>query len=80
MAVPYCAKKHVTHAKDMNTVYAYGGDDGEEVCMEGVENVKVPVKLLLVCIMHMVQGDSDSRLKSLYRLFKECVECVSVEL
>lgn len=40
-------------------------------CVEELEDVKIPVKLLLVCVMHMVQGDSESRLKCLYRLFKE---------
>ena len=55
----------------MNTVYANGSGEGEEVCVEELEDVKIPVKLLLVCVMHMVQGDSESRLKCLYRLFKE---------
>ena len=48
--------------------------DGEEKMIknvEEVESVKVPVKLLLVCVLHMVQGDTESRLKGLYRLFKE---------
>ena len=48
--------------------------DGEERVLknvEEVESVKVPVKLLLVCVLHMVQGDTESRLKGLYRLFKE---------
>ena len=46
-------------------------DDANSVMVDGVESVKVPVKLLLVCVLHMVQGDTESRLKGLYRLFKE---------
>lgn len=71
VALPYCDKKRVSHESDMNTVYANGSGEGEEVCVEELEDVKIPVKLLLVCVMHMVQGDSESRLKCLYRLFKE---------
>ena len=70
VALPYCDKKRVSYEGDMNTVYA-NGSEGEEVCVEELEDVKIPVKLLLVCVMHMVQGDSESRLKCLYRLFKE---------
>ena len=79
VALPYCDKKRVSYESDMNTVYANESGGGDEVCVEELEDVKVPVKLLLVCVMHMVQGDTESRLKCLYRLFKECVLCVVVD-
>ena len=33
--------------------------------------VKLPVKLMLVAVLHIIQGETDERLKALYRLFKE---------
>lgn len=70
MALEYCSSLTSEKRDDANSVMV----DGEEKMMknvEEVESVKVPVKLLLVCVLHMVQGDTKSRLKGLYRLFKE---------
>ncbi len=70
MALEYCSSLTSEKRDDANSVMV----DGEEKMMknvEEVESVKVPVKLLLVCVLHMVQGDTESRLKGLYRLFKE---------
>ena len=70
MALEYCSSLATETREDANSVMV----DGEEKMLknvEEVESVKVPVKLLLVCVLHMVQGDTESRLKGLYRLFKE---------
>lgn len=70
MALEYCSSLAAEGREDANSVMM----DGEEKMLknvEEVESVKVPVKLLLVCVLHMVQGDTESRLKGLYRLFKE---------
>ena len=70
MALEYCSSLASEKRDDANSVMV----DGEERVLknvEEVESVKVPVKLLLVCVLHMVQGDTESRLKGLYRLFKE---------
>lgn len=70
MALEYCSSLANEGREDANSVMV----DGEEKMLknvEEVESVKVPVKLLLVCVLHMVQGDTESRLKGLYRLFKE---------
>ena len=70
VALEYCSSLKAEKRDDANSVMM----DGEEKMLknvEEVESVKVPVKLLLVCVLHMVQGDTESRLKGLYRLFKE---------
>ena len=70
VALEYCSSLTREKRDDANSVMV----DGEERVLknvEEVESVKVPVKLLLVCVLHMVQGDTESRLKGLYRLFKE---------
>ena len=70
VALEYCSSLASEKRDDANSVMV----DGEERVLknvEEVESVKVPVKLLLVCVLHMVQGDTESRLKGLYRLFKE---------
>lgn len=70
VALEYCSSLATETREDANSVMM----DGEEKMLknvEEVESVKVPVKLLLVCVLHMVQGDTESRLKGLYRLFKE---------
>lgn len=70
VALEYCSSLATETREDANSVMV----DGEEKMLknvEEVESVKVPVKLLLVCVLHMVQGDTESRLKGLYRLFKE---------
>ena len=67
MALEYCSSLASEKRDDANSVMV----DGEERVLKKVESVKVPVKLLLVCVLHMVQGDTESRLKGLYRLFKE---------
>ena len=70
VALEYCSSLASEKREDANSVMV----DGEERVLknvEEVESVKVPVKLLLVCVLHMVQGDTESRLKGLYRLFKE---------
>lgn len=70
VALEYCSSLASEKRDDANSVMV----DGEEKMLknvEEVESVKVPVKLLLVCVLHMVQGDTESRLKGLYRLFKE---------
>lgn len=70
VALEYCSLLASEKRDDASSVMV----DGEEKMMknvEEVESVKVPVKLLLVCVLHMVQGDTESRLKGLYRLFKE---------
>lgn len=33
--------------------------------------VKLPVKLMLVAVLHMIQGETEDRIKALFRLFKE---------
>lgn len=71
MALEYCSSVGDEVNDDANSVIAYG-EEKEMKNVEEVEEVKVPVKLLLVCILHMVQGDTESRLKGMYRLFKEC--------
>ena len=70
MALEYCSSLASEKRDDANSVMV---DEEERVLknVEEVESVKVPVKLLLVCVLHMVQGDTESRLKGLYRLFKE---------
>lgn len=49
---------------DKSKVYTY--QDSSELA-----EVKLPVKLLLVAVLHIIQGDTEERLKALYRLFKE---------
>lgn len=71
MALEYCSSVRHDMNDDANSVIVEG-DEKEMKNVEEVEEVKVPVKLLLVCVLHMVQGDTESRLKGMYRLFKEC--------
>ena len=71
VALEYCSSVGHEMSDDANSVIAYG-EEKDMKNVEEVEEVKVPVKLLLVCVLHMVQGDTESRLKGMYRLFKEC--------
>ena len=38
---------------------------------EELENVKIPVKTLLMAVMHTVHGRNEDRAKAIFRLFKE---------
>lgn len=56
---------------DANTSYIDQSKNYEYQDASELAEVRLPVKLLLVAVLHMVQGETEERLKALYRLFKE---------
>ena len=52
-------------SQDVNTSYVSYQD------LKELNEVKVPVNVLLMAILHMVHGDNDDRVKAIFRLFKE---------
>lgn len=38
---------------------------------EELENVKIPVKTLLMAVLHAIHGSNEDRAKAIFRLFKE---------
>lgn len=56
---------------DANTSYIDKSKNYEYQDASELAEVRLPVKLLLVAVLHMVQGETEERLKALYRLFKE---------
>lgn len=57
-------------SQDVNTSYVSEEDLSYQDLKE-LNEVKVPVNVLLMAILHMVHGDNDDRVKAIFRLFKE---------
>ena len=61
------------NVEDVNKAYV---DETESIRYqewEELEKVKIPVKTLLMAVMHTVHGSNEDRAKAIFRLFKECV-------
>ena len=58
-----------TH-KDINTPYITE-DEVYYQDLEELNEVKVPVNVLLMALLHVVHGNNDDRVKAIFRLFKE---------
>ena len=61
----------MTFEDDKNTVYVDRSKIQKYQDSDPLASEKLPVKLLLVAVFHIIQGDTEERLKALYRLFKE---------
>lgn len=71
----YCAVHEGVVSIDKNTPFVDDSLNHEYQNVNELNAVKLPVKLLLTMVMHVVHGNNDDRLKALFRLFKECVCC-----
>ena len=60
----------VVLSQDVNTSYVTE-DDLSYQDLKELNEVKIPVNVLLMAILHMVHGDNDDRVKAIFRLFKE---------
>lgn len=67
----YCPKQTATPSNDNNTSYVESTDPVEYQRVEDLRETKIPVKTLLMAIMHIVHGETDDRVKAIFRLFKE---------
>ena len=57
--------------EDVNKAYVDESDHIRYKEWEELENVKIPVKTLLMAVMHTVHGRNEDRAKAIFRLFKE---------
>ena len=57
--------------EDVNKAYVDESDHIRYQEWEELENVKIPVKTLLMAVMHTVHGRNEDRAKAIFRLFKE---------
>ena len=78
----HCPVYEMTFEDDSNTAYVDRSKIHKYQDSEQLASVKLPVKLLLVAVFHIIQGDTEERLKALYRLFKEydCICMMIVEM
>lgn len=67
----HCTVHEVPQMDDIHTSYVDRSRTNHYQDSTELAEVKLPVKLLLVAVLHIVQGDTEERLKALYRLFKE---------
>lgn len=67
----YCPKQTAIPCEDSNTPYVESTDSVEYQRVEDLRETKIPVKTLLMAIMHVVHGETDDRVKAIFRLFKE---------
>lgn len=67
----YCPKQTAIPCDDSNTPYVESIDPVEYQRVEDLRETKIPVKTLLMAIMHVVHGETDDRVKAIFRLFKE---------
>lgn len=67
----HCPVHVVPQEDDIHTSYVDKARVNKYQDSTELAEVKLPVKLLLVAVLHIVQGDTEERLKALYRLFKE---------
>ena len=57
--------------EDVNKAYVDESDGIRYQEWEELEEVKIPVKTLLMAVMHTVHGRNEDRAKAIFRLFKE---------
>lgn len=70
----YCPKQTASPTNDSNTAYVESEELIQYQRIEDLQQTKIPVKTLLMAIMHAVHGETDDRVKAIFRLFKEWVE------
>lgn len=61
----------VMNLDDRNKAYIDENDHTSYQDWEELENVKIPVKTLLMAVLHTVHGSNEDRAKAIFRLFKE---------
>ena len=64
-------KNERVNVEDVNKAYVDEGDSVGYQEWEELEEVKIPVKTLLMAVMHAIHGSNEDRAKAIFRLFKE---------
>ena len=57
--------------EDANTPFVDNNDGGYYEDVSELDDVKLPVRLLMLVVLHLVYGSTEDRLKSVFRMFKE---------